>query len=323
MSEVVLSGELVARRSPDEWARLVRRDLGQAVAGVIAAGRHLEEAKWEVVQFTDWERWCRDSVGISRQTAFRLMTIAGHAVLSNVAHVQHLTAEGGCVLPSSWSTLYELSRLDPHLLEAAITDGRVRPDLTRKDAKALVAEYTTTSGEPDPAIVVLSDSFDDDQPDEFAAIVIDPPWRYGNTSTRGAAEDHYPTMSQADLIQLDLPTADDAHLYLWVTNAFIGDGLELLETWGFRYKTMLTWCKPQIGMGNYFRNTTEHVLFGTRGRLPTLTNTTPTHFVADRKRHSAKPEVFYDIVEHNSPGPRLEMFARRRRLGWHVWGHEA
>lgn len=165
----------------------------------------------------------------------------------------------------------------------------------------------------------------------YQAIVIDPPWRYDNRATRNAAEDVYleeegrdsTTMSQDELLKLELPAADNAHLYLWVTNSFIRDGFELMEAWGFKYKTCLTWCKPQIGMGNYFRSTTEHVLFGMKGKLPTLANNVPTHFTADRRRHSEKPDAFFDLVEHCSPGPYLEMFARRRRFRWHVWGNEA
>lgn len=160
-------------------------------------------------------------------------------------------------------------------------------------------------------------------PTEFPAIVIDPPWRYENTITRGAAEDHYPTMSLDELAELELPATDNAHLYLWVTNGFLREGFDLLDAWGFTYKACLTWCKPQIGMGNYFRNSTEHVYFALRGSLPTEANNIPTWFQADRTRHSAKPESFYDIVEKSSPGPWLEMFARRRRLGWHTWGNEA
>lgn len=160
-------------------------------------------------------------------------------------------------------------------------------------------------------------------PDVWTTIVIDPPWRYDNVATRGAAEDHYETMSQAELLDLDVPSGDEAHLYLWVTNSFFEDGFELLRAWGFIYKTCLTWCKPQIGMGNYFRSTTEHVLFGVKGRLATLRNDVPTHFVSDRRRHSEKPDCFYDLAEACSPGPYLEMFARRRRFGWHVWGAEA
>jgi N6-adenosine-specific RNA methylase IME4 len=157
----------------------------------------------------------------------------------------------------------------------------------------------------------------------YPTIVIDPPWRYDNIATRGAAEDHYPTMSLDELAALHLPAADNAHLYLWTTNGFLRQAFDLVDAWQFSYKTCLTWTKPQIGMGNYFRNNTEHVLFAVRGRQPTLRNDCPTWFQADRTRHSAKPESFYDIVETSSPGPWLEMFARRRRFGWATWGNEA
>lgn len=165
--------------------------------------------------------------------------------------------------------------------------------------------------------------YSDEAPATFATIVIDPPWRYDNVATRGAAEDHYPTMSLDELAHLDIPAADPCHVYLWATNAFLRDAFDLLDQWAFEYKAALTWCKPQIGTGNYFRNATEHVLFALRGRLPTQANDVPTWFVADRTRHSAKPERFYDLVERSSPGPYLDMFARRRRLGWHTWGNEA
>lgn len=157
----------------------------------------------------------------------------------------------------------------------------------------------------------------------YPAIVVDPPWSYSNKATRGAAEDHYSTMSLEDIKAMQIPSADDCHLYLWVTNAFIREGFDVLGAWGFTYKTCLTWVKPQLGLGNYFRNATEHVLFAIKGSLPTLRKDVPTWFQAKRRRHSAKPELFYDIVERSSPGPYLEMFARRRRFNWDVWGDEA
>lgn len=162
-----------------------------------------------------------------------------------------------------------------------------------------------------------------DAPTTWPSVVIDPPWRYDNRATRGAAEDHYETMGLPELAALPVPASPDAHLYLWVTAAFIRDGFDLLDAWGFTYKTALTWVKPSIGMGNYYRVNTEHVLFAVRGRLPTLCNDVGTWFAAPRTQHSAKPEVFYDQVERCSPSPWLEMFARRRRLGWDVWGDEA
>lgn len=157
---------------------------------------------------------------------------------------------------------------------------------------------------------------------KFATLVADPPWRYANTRTRAAAAGHYPTMTVAQVCALTPPAADDAHCYLWVTNGFLREGFEVLDAWGFDYKTTLTWCKPQIGLGNYFRNATEHVLFGVRGRLDLLRRDTPTWFEARRAGHSAKPPEFYDLVMACSPGPRLELFARTPRKGWKAWGNE-
>lgn len=163
----------------------------------------------------------------------------------------------------------------------------------------------------------------DDPPTTFSTIVIDPPWQYGNTATRGAAEDHYPTMTYDQLAELELPAAENCHLYLWVTNNFLRDGLELCDVWGFEYKTLLTWVKPQMGMGNYFRSVTEHIIFGLRGSLPTARRDRTNVVNADRRRHSAKPDAFYDLVEEMSPGPYIDMFSRSRRMGWHTWGNES
>lgn len=161
---------------------------------------------------------------------------------------------------------------------------------------------------------------------EFRVVVADPPWQYGNKATRGAAEDHYATMTIPELCELPVEeqVAEGAHLYLWTTNGFLREAFDVVEAWGFTYKTCLTWVKPQMGMGNYFRSSTEHVLFGVRGGLATQDRAMMNWFEARRGRHSQKPDCFYDLVEKASPGPYLEMFARRRRLGdWSVWGNEA
>lgn len=161
----------------------------------------------------------------------------------------------------------------------------------------------------------------------YATIVADPPWRYANKATRGAAEDHYPTMTNGDLAalagELELWAAPECHLYLWTTNNFIREAFDVIDAWRFEYKTMLTWIKPQIGMGNYFRGRTEHVLFATRGNAHTQRRDVSNVIESNRTQHSRKPDVFYDLVETMSPGPYLEMFARRRRFGWDHWGNEA
>jgi N6-adenosine-specific RNA methylase IME4 len=167
---------------------------------------------------------------------------------------------------------------------------------------------------------------------KYRTIVADPPWEYDRASGLGrgrAAADQYPTMPP-DAIR-DLPireqAADDAHLYLWVTNLKLHEArpFDIVEAWGFRYVTMLTWHKLGApGMGWYFRGDTEHVLFGVRGKAPIPPALRESnHFAASRTVHSAKPDRFYELVERVSPGPYLELFARRRRYGWDVWGNQA
>ena len=115
--------------------------------------------------------------------------------------------------------------------------------------------------------------------------------------------------------------ADDSHLYLWITNRSLPKGFALLESWGFRYVTALTWVKPKFGMGNYFRGQTEHVLFGVKGKQLLRRKNAGTALIWDRpKGHSVKPPEFYDFVESCSHGPYLEIFARRNREGWAAWG---
>lgn len=174
---------------------------------------------------------------------------------------------------------------------------------------------------------------------KYATFVADPPWRYGNTSTRGAAENHYPTMSIEELCALDVVrehAADEAHLYLWTTAGHLPEAFKVLEAWGFEYKTYLVWVKPQMGMGNYFRVSTELVLFGVRGGLRTQTRNTKNYFESPRAKHSAKPPQFHDMVQANSPGPYMELFSRcnaesmltgcqcsKCRFGWTVWGNQS
>lgn len=157
-------------------------------------------------------------------------------------------------------------------------------------------------------------------------LVIDPPWDWGDegdVSQFGRARPRYATMPLAEIAALPIGSLSEpnAHIYLWITNRSLPKGFSLLEGWGFRYITMLTWCKPSIGMGNYFRGSTEQILFGVRGSLSLLRHDIGTWFQAARGgEHSAKPDEFFRLVQDCSPGPWLEMFARREREGWTVWG---
>ncbi len=163
----------------------------------------------------------------------------------------------------------------------------------------------------------------------FSTIVIDPPWcpdDFSETDYYGRADPNYSTMTLEKLAKL--PVAEFAekncHLYLWAHNRNIPEALDLMTGWGFEHKTILTWCKPSIGLGAYLRNNTEHCLFGIRGSLSVLRNDVGTWFEAHRTGpHSTKPNEFYGIVETVSPAPWLELFARTERPGWKTWGAEA
>jgi N6-adenosine-specific RNA methylase IME4 len=164
--------------------------------------------------------------------------------------------------------------------------------------------------------------------ERFETIMLDPPWDWGDegdVDQFGRATPTYATMPIAEIAEEPIGerAADDAHLYLWITNRSLRKGFALLDGWGFRYVTCLTWVKPSIGMGNYFRGSTEHVLFGVRGSLPLLRADIGTHFEAPRPpQHSQKPDAFYELVETCSPGPWFEWPARRERPGWAVSGAE-
>ena len=164
----------------------------------------------------------------------------------------------------------------------------------------------------------------------FATIVIDPPWDYADGGLGddlfGKANPPYSTMPIHEIRELSVgELADtDCHAYLWVPNQFLHKGVELLEGWDFRYVTCLTWCKPGIGLGHYYRNSTEHILFGVKGSQGLERKDVGTWFQWPRpkREHSAKPPEFFELVESCSPGPRLEMFAREEREGWTSWGAE-
>jgi len=174
---------------------------------------------------------------------------------------------------------------------------------------------------------------------KFSTLLADPPWQFSNRTGKMAPEHkrltRYPTMNLQEIKDLPVSNvaADAAHLYLWVPNALLAEGLEVMSAWGFTYKTNLIWYKirkdggpDRRGVGFYFRNVTEVILFGTRGKqVRTLQpGRTQENIIVSRKReHSRKPDEQYDLIESCSWGPFLELFARGRRKGWAVWGNQA
>lgn len=163
-----------------------------------------------------------------------------------------------------------------------------------------------------------------DLPLTFATILADPPWDVMQRGGKGAKR-HYSLMSTDEIASLPVGrlAKTDAHLWLWVTNATLFAGQAVMSAWGFTYRSCLTWVKPGLGLGSYYlRNNTEHLLFGTRGKAPIQYRSQPTWLFAPKQEHSHKPEEQYAVIERCSPGPYLELFARRIRPGWQVWGDE-
>lgn len=174
---------------------------------------------------------------------------------------------------------------------------------------------------------------------KFGTLLADPPWQFANRTGKVAPEhkrlSRYSTMSLAEICAMPVKniTADKSHLYLWVPNALLKEGLQVMDAWDFEYKTNIVWQKIRKdgepdgrGVGFYFRNTTEILLFGIKGKnARTLKpGRSQVNVIKSRKReHSRKPDEQYKIIEACSWGPYLELFARGPREGWHVWGNQS
>jgi N6-adenosine-specific RNA methylase IME4 len=172
---------------------------------------------------------------------------------------------------------------------------------------------------------------------KYKTILADPPWRFQNSTGKVAPEhkrlSRYETLSFQEIMDIPVNSIAEAnsHLYLWVPNALLAEGLETMKKWGFTYKTNIVWYKIRKdggpdgrGVGFYFRNVTELLLFGIKGKIRTLQpGRTQVNIIRTRKReHSRKPDEIFNIIEKCSPGPYLELFARGKREGWTLWGNE-
>ena len=173
---------------------------------------------------------------------------------------------------------------------------------------------------------------------KYKTIVVDPPWQYGSWGggskkalVRGLANEParlpYPSMSVAQIKALPVLTLadDNCELYLWATQKYLSDAFEVLKSWGFKYCQTLTWCKAPMGtgQGGVYCPTTEFILLGRKGKMPKVERINTTWWAVKRQsRHSKKPEFFQDLIETVSDAPRIELFARKPRAGWDVWGNE-
>ena len=315
-----MNNELVASRSVPYWRERITERWQESVQAIIDVGRLLLAAKaaLEHGQFqTLFEG--EDRLPFGWNTANKLMAIARDRRLINSEHVQNL--------PNSWGTLYELTKLDNATFAKALEDGTIHAEMERREALGLRDERDRRSFETAPLFgtctareleVLIARGM------KFGTVYADPPWLYENQGTRAATSNHYGGMTVEEIAALPIAklAAENAHLHLWTTNAFLFDCKAIIEAWGFEYKSCFVWTKPQLGIGNYWRLAHEFMLLGVRGSCPFLDRGQISWLHEPRGQHSAKPERIREIVEKVSPGPRLELFARRITQGWVCWGNE-
>jgi len=280
----------------------------EAIGAWLQIGRDLIAAK-DDLEHGEFLAMIEQDLPFGKRSAQMLMKIASDQRITQT----NRNTNHGALLPASWRTLYELTRLEDAEFDQLIADGVIRPDMERKEVNKVRRQAAVAADEVRVLNLVPVVG-------KFRTLVIDPAWEYDWLSLAGRAKPGYALQSIEDIEALDVGAwADDeagCHLYCWVTNNFMARACELVKHWGFQHRTIITWIKPPpFGLGSYFRNSTEHVIFATRGDTTTrpAAASLPTHFEAPRGEHSEKPDKFYEIVRAASYPPYGEANQREPR----------
>lgn len=301
-----MSGAVAEIIEPDvaQAADYVASAWRQGIEAIIETGRRLIETRERFKD--DVGKWSRliganehiPLLPFGKSHAYRLIAIAQD---------DRIFPHAG-ILPSDSTTLYHLTRLPDERFQALLEDGRIHPGMKRNEASAETRRERRNADEKRILDLVPANG-------KHRTLVVDPPWDYEWLSLADRAAPDYATMSHDELLALNVAAwaEENCHLYLWTTNNFMTRAVDLMAHWGFQHKTVLTWVKPRWGLGSYFRNSTEHVLFGVRGELRTRSDSIATHFEAPVGDHSAKPEKFYEIVREASYPPFGEVFQGKER----------
>ncbi len=217
----------------------------------------------------------------------------------------------------------KLAALPKEKFEAMIVDWR---DRTAQETERVTVNLLRAGEKAQEAAAVYIPEVPDGK---FSTIVIDPPWSYSNKSGRhgdSANADYIQnrtmTLDEVALFNIERWVAEECHLYMWVTDAYLGHAYTITEAWGFKAKASLIWVKDRFGMGNYYRHQHEVCIFASRGTMRLKRMNASTVFKAPITKHSEKPEEFYRMVESCSPGPYIDVFARKKRPGWSVFGDQ-
>jgi N6-adenosine-specific RNA methylase IME4 len=298
----------------------------QTVVGFIEAGRWIVAAKAKL-EHGEFLAMVEGSLPFGPRTAQRLMAIAQDERVVNAAEAK--------LLPPSWRTAYELTRLSDADFERRLADGTIHREMERQDIAAAAkqerraahAARALAGGTVENLHALAASGF------KAGAILADPPWRFVTRSERGegrSANQHYRTEGLDQIKQLPVEhlAADDAVLFMWVVDWCPAQALEVIEAWGFRHKTTsFTWAKQSgdgwhMGQGYWTRANPEDCWLATRGNPKRLYEDVRQLIVAPVMEHSRKPDEIYDRIERLIEGPYLEIYARRERPGWVSWGNE-
>jgi N6-adenosine-specific RNA methylase IME4 len=305
--------------SRGRWANRIKAAMRRTIDGLLETGRLLTEAK-KALGHGRFAAMIERDLPFAPRTAQMLMKIASDKRFSNPKHVS--------LLPPHWGTLYELTKLSDEQFAAKIASGEIHPEMERK---ALVkAEKRERRERREIDLGAFQSALPTNR---FGVLYADAAWRFEVysrvTGLERSADNHYPTMTLDAIKALDVESivADDCVLFFWSTVPMLPQSLEVMKAWGFTYKTNWTWAKDRAGTGYWYRNKHEHLLLGVRGDPPAPAPGTQWESVipAEVGRHSAKPAIFYDLIEAYFPTlPKIEFFARgKARPGWSVWGNEA
>lgn len=259
------------------------------------------------------------SKGQSRDQVGKLVGVSG----KNIDYARKVREQGEPELIQAVEegrvAISAAARIVEEPAEIQVFEASVQED----GSKARVWDTTLSPEWSSPEYLVTS--LDDFSGMKFGTIYADPPWKYGNQATRAATDNHYPTMTVDELCEMPIANlaADDAHLHLWTTNAFLLDAYRVMESWGFEYRSVFVWVKPQMGIGNYWRVSHEFLLLGIRGRAKSFYERNHMSWAEyPRSKHSAKPDEIREKIERVSPGPFLELFGRKEVPGWAVFGNQ-
>ena len=294
-----LTREQWASRLNEQWDEIRQN----AVEGFIGFGRELLACK-AAVERGEWMQMLAEDLKFNQRVANTFMRIATWVDENGVNDSN---------LPPDYNTIQLLTRLDNDTFARLTEEGVVSPTLKRNEVSSILRRERVAADEA--RVLNLRPVVG-----KFRTIVIDPAWEYDWLSLAGRAKPGYAMETHEQLLARDVAAwADDeagCHLYCWVTNNFMARACELVAHWGFQHRTIITWIKsPPFGLGSYLRNSTEHVIFATRGGTTTrpAAASLPTHFEAPRGEHSEKPEKFYEIVRAASYPPYGEANQRDPR----------